>query len=45
MAAGLMHNTFVLLRMYSLNQYKKMLGKTVYHQFIFEIAVCELTLT
>lgn len=38
MAAGLMHNTFVLLRMYSSNQYKKMLGKTAYHQFIFEIA-------
>ncbi|KXY09456.1 MULTISPECIES: hypothetical protein [Bacillus] len=38
MAAGLMHNTFVLLRMYSSNQYKKMLGKTAYHQFIFEMA-------
>ncbi|MFZ7807611.1 hypothetical protein ACQVTU_23630 [Bacillus cereus] len=37
MAAGLMHNTFVLLRMYSSNQYKKMLGKTAYHQFIFEM--------
>ncbi|MCU5081484.1 hypothetical protein OB985_28640 [Bacillus cereus] len=36
MAAGLMHNTFVLLRMYSSDQ--KMYGKTAYHQFIFEMA-------
>ncbi|MBU4642766.1 hypothetical protein [Bacillus toyonensis] len=35
-AAGLMHNTFVLLRMYSSE--KKVYGKKDYHQFIFEIA-------
>ncbi|WP_242071473.1 hypothetical protein [Bacillus thuringiensis] len=34
----MMHNTFVLLRMYSSNQYKKMIEKTAYHQFIFEMA-------
>ncbi|HDT6578618.1 hypothetical protein COK81_04730 [Bacillus thuringiensis] len=36
MAAGLMHNTFVLLRMYAEDQ--KMREKLAYHQFIFEIA-------
>ncbi|EOP32339.1 hypothetical protein U0X36_25925 [Bacillus thuringiensis] len=36
MASGFMHNTFVLLRMYSSD--KKILGETDYHQFIFEIA-------
>lgn len=36
MAAGLIHNTFVLLRMYAEDQ--KMREKLAYHQFIFEIA-------